>query len=197
MGYASFLKGKLKKVDHMQKRYPTSSVDVARVVVAMAEKHRCAISSLEEESGDERLHGIYHWQNTECLTKYEMLRTIADIVGIDVSGIDPDMVIPEAPRPEHSRLTCAKLEEALGGDPGRFRTKFRESLRESLMPFMVQATFAKNLTADSTRIQKEDLLALFELLAPDRFSRHTLEASFTMATESQVDNTVDYEHFIK
>ena len=66
--YDSLLHG-LTKADHGQKRYPTFTCGAAKVLRKMEEAH-CRGKNLK---------GVYHWQADECLTKYDMVRVIADI----------------------------------------------------------------------------------------------------------------------
>jgi len=123
--YAKLQKG-LAKADDLQKRYPTYTRDVARVLRAM----------IDARQQGAYIGGIFHWQGSECLTKYKMIHAMSNITGIDVSSVAPDVVVPSAPRPADSRLDCSRLEQLLGGDPMRFRTPFREALKECLQPLV-------------------------------------------------------------
>eukprot|EP00442_Polarella_glacialis_P035708 CAMPEP_0115061630 /NCGR_PEP_ID=MMETSP0227-20121206/8108_1 /TAXON_ID=89957 /ORGANISM="Polarella glacialis, Strain CCMP 1383" /LENGTH=686 /DNA_ID=CAMNT_0002446941 /DNA_START=82 /DNA_END=2142 /DNA_ORIENTATION=+ len=124
--YASVEKG-MKKVDHRQKRYPTSAEDVAKILFAMVDAQRKG----------QRLEGTYHWQSNECFTKYDMVEVIGEVTGINIKGVMPDRVIPAAPRPEDSQLDCSRLEADLGIHPSSnvFRRPFVDAIRSALAPF--------------------------------------------------------------
>jgi dTDP-4-dehydrorhamnose reductase len=116
--YDDLLNG-MTKADHVQKRYPTFTVDIARVIQKMLEVH----------CGGEKLCGIFHWQGNECLTKFDMVQTIARLEGIDASAVLADVSEPKFPRPHDSRLDCTRLTQELQIDPAHFRTSFQEALR--------------------------------------------------------------------
>jgi S-adenosylmethionine synthetase len=111
----------LDKADHTQKRYPTCTDDVARVIKKMVEVH-CR---------GKVLCGVFHWQSDECFTKYDMVQTIAELKGIDASAVIADMSVPRHPRPMDSRLDCGRLVQELEIDPMHFRTPFRDALEMS------------------------------------------------------------------
>jgi S-adenosylmethionine synthetase len=110
--------GEMKSADHWQKRYPTYTKDVARVVARMIEAHR----------EGERLTGTFHWQADECLTKFDMVQLIASLSDHDASGVAPKADPPAYPTPKDSKLDCCRLINALGIDPADFRTPIREAL---------------------------------------------------------------------
>lgn len=124
--YEELRKG-MKKADNLQKRYPTYTCDVARILQRMLEVHF---------GGRLLLSGAYHWQSDESWTKYEMVREIADIVKIDASAIDASTTAPKFPVPPDSRLDCSRLEKDLGIVAQEFRTPFREALRSCLVDFL-------------------------------------------------------------
>mmetsp|Transcript_1660 Transcript_1660/g.4909 ORF Transcript_1660/g.4909 Transcript_1660/m.4909 type:complete len:323 (+) Transcript_1660:57-1025(+) len=121
--YEDAVSGVMTKADHSQRRYPTCTEDLAKVVRRLVDINL---------SGQKPL-GFYHWQGDECLTKYDMVQAIGEVMELDVSGVQPDKVVPAAPRPEDSRLDCSRLEELLGGAEaaGPLRTPFRDSLRRA------------------------------------------------------------------
>lgn len=123
--YASLMRG-MTKADHRQKRYPTYTCDLAKVIRLMLEAHRAG----------HVLTGNFHWQSQECLTKYDMVSVIAGITGDSLAGVSPDTVVPAAPRPEDSRLDCSRLEALVGDEAARLRTPFREAIETVLRPFM-------------------------------------------------------------
>jgi len=118
----SDLQQSLHKADHGQKRYPTYTCDVARIIGKMLDT-RCA---------EKQLQGIFHWQADECLTKYDMVQAIAQVTATDASAVVADLAPPKFPRPEDSRLDCSRLALELDIDPAQFRTPFREGLMASL-----------------------------------------------------------------
>lgn len=126
--YLELQKG-VKKADHTQKRYPTYTLDVARILGKMIEVH----------FSGKKLNGIFHWQADECLTKYDMLMEIANIFQVDGSHIQKGMDQPKFPRPEDSRLDCSRLVEELGIDPEQYRTPFSTALRHSFSSFPNEA----------------------------------------------------------
>jgi len=112
----------LHKADHGQKRYPTYTCDVARVIGKM----------LDVRYAGKPLRGIFHWQGDECLTKYDMVQAISKVMGIDASGVVADLASPRFPRPEDSRLDCSRLALELNIEPSEFQTPFREALMASM-----------------------------------------------------------------
>jgi len=123
--YMELEKG-IQKADHVQKRYPTYTPDVARIIKKMLEVHFAG----------KPLGGIFHWQGNECLTKYDMVQTIASIMEVDASKIEASKAKSKFPVPPDSRLDCSKLEKMLDIAAADFRTPFRESLEYCLKTFM-------------------------------------------------------------
>jgi dTDP-4-dehydrorhamnose reductase len=119
----------LGSADHLQKRYPTCTKDVASILEEMMQAH-CR---------GNRIEGIYHWQGDECLTKYDMVNTIAEVQGIK-SDVLPNLEPPKFPGPADSRLDCSRLIEELGIEDrlALFRTPFREALGASLREHMTE-----------------------------------------------------------
>jgi dTDP-4-dehydrorhamnose reductase len=124
------LKKGLAKADHSQKRYPTYTKDIARILKRMVEVHCMG----------KPLHGIYHWQADECLTKYDMVQAIAELKQIDVSSVIADKSVPKFPRPEDNQLDCSRLIQDLSIDPEDFRTSFKVALQASLQSCEGNAT---------------------------------------------------------
>jgi len=114
------LKNGVRKVDDWQLRYPTCTTDVASVLRAMVDLH-CSGTSL---------WGIFHWQSNEQFTQFGMMRVVAEISGLDASGVTPIRATPLVPRPENCQLDCSRLEALLDG--GQFRTSFKDGLRVCL-----------------------------------------------------------------
>jgi len=112
----------LNKADHGQKRYPTYTCDVAKVMGKMLDVHHAG----------KPLRGIFHWQGDECLTKYDIVQAISEVMGVDASGVIADLSPPRFPRPEDSCLDCSRLALELNIEPAEFRTPFLEALMASL-----------------------------------------------------------------
>jgi len=121
----------VREVDAWQQCYPTSSADVAGVLVAMLRLHKFGEG--------ERLRGIFHWQGQEQFTWHEMMLLVAEISGLDASDIIAVHAPPAAPLPRDCRLDCSRLESVLGSDiTDGLRTSFRDGLRLCLAPFVVK-----------------------------------------------------------
>ncbi|KAJ2766117.1 hypothetical protein IWQ56_003841, partial [Coemansia nantahalensis] len=94
--------GKPTAVDAHQIRFPTCTEDVARVLVDMAEQRLPG--------------GIYHFSATEQMTKYDVCRVFADILGVGdtpmlVAAVDKPQQ-PVASRPDNAQLATDALERA-------------------------------------------------------------------------------------
>jgi len=124
--YEELLKG-IQKADHLQKRYPTYTRDVARILRRMLEVHF---------SGGQGLIGIYHWQTDECFTKYDMVQTIAAIIERDGSGIEASTAKPKFPVPPDAKLDCGRLVAELGIDAAHYRTDFKEAVADCLNTYL-------------------------------------------------------------
>jgi len=119
--YADLQSG-VREVDAWQRCYPTSAVDVAGVLAAMVGLH----------DGGERISGVLHWQGDEQFTWHEMMLLVAEITGLDASGVTAVRSTPSVPLPKDTRLDCSRLEGLIDGS--RYRTPFREGLRQCLAP---------------------------------------------------------------
>lgn len=122
------------RLDNWQERYPTNTEDLAEVLEAMAESY--ATCSRPSDFG-----GVFHWQASERHTKYTMATAIAEIAGLPTAhlvAVDDPPLPGSAPRPQFERMLCSRLEKLLGieGQPGRFRSSFRDSLRRHLAHFV-------------------------------------------------------------
>jgi dTDP-4-dehydrorhamnose reductase len=124
--YEELLKG-IQKADHLQKRYPTYTRDVARILRRMLEVHF---------SGGQGLIGIYHWQTDECFTKYDMVQTIAAIIERDGSGIEASTAKPKFPVPPDAKLDCGRLVTELGIDAAHYRTDFKQAVADCLNTYL-------------------------------------------------------------
>ncbi|KAJ1729708.1 hypothetical protein LPJ61_003396 [Coemansia biformis] len=89
-------------VDARQLRSPTCTDDVARVLVDMAQQRPAG--------------GIYHFSAPEQMTKYDMCRTFADILGVGATSmLVPATAKPQSPvadRPDNPQLATDALERA-------------------------------------------------------------------------------------
>lgn len=133
--YDDLQNGKIVSQDHTQKRYPTYTRDIARILVKILDTH----------FGDgPQLSGKYHFQSNECLTKYEMLMALADVVGTDASDIKASLADLPFPVPMDSRLDCSRLEKALNisSDDPDFRTPFKEALEVSMQEYLGAETLS-------------------------------------------------------
>lgn len=79
-----------------QKMNPILSMDLARITIRLAEKHK----------------GIFHVAGDTCLTKYEFARKIASYFELEhlVEGKTSDEMKQVAKRPKNGCLTCDELE---------------------------------------------------------------------------------------
>jgi len=123
--YQDLKDGLLKSADHSQKRYPTYTADVAKIIQKMMDVH----------SLGRPLEGIFHWQADECLTKYDMVQAVAELQHLDASAVVADKSAPKFPRPEDSRLDCSRLIEGLDITRGHFKTPFRDALHASFLQY--------------------------------------------------------------
>lgn len=127
------------KLDNWQERFPTRTVDVARVVEAFTGAY------VARDRTSEDFRGVFHWQANERHTKYTMAVFIAEIAGLDPSDlvrVDAAPAAGSAPRPQFERMSCGRMEkllEAAGeGKPEDFRADFRTSLAQDLALFLPQ-----------------------------------------------------------
>jgi len=125
--YEELRKG-MTKANHVQKRYPTYTCDVAKILRKIIEVHL---------SGKQSLSGIFHWQTNECFTKYDMVQVIGSIMDMETeaTNIEACKSTPRFPVPPDSRLDCSRLEQELGINPSEYRTPFREALGGCLRQF--------------------------------------------------------------
>lgn len=147
--YEQLREGRMAKADDSQRRYPTYTQDVARIIEKMIAAH--ASGSL--------LQGIFHWQTDECLTKYDMVHVIADLTRLDASAVLSDKSPPKFPVPQDTRLDCSRLIQVLDIDPADFRTPFREALRTSFLQYSIVASgTAKAYVGQPTEIDADRII---------------------------------------
>merc|ERR1712048_297834 len=75
----------------------------------------------------------FHWQGNEQFTWHEMMLLVAEITGLDATGVTAVRTAPSVPLPKDTRLDCSRLEGLLGSS--RFHTCFHSGLRACLAPF--------------------------------------------------------------
>ncbi len=110
-------------MEHWATRYPTHTSDVAAVLRQMTEL-RLAGGSLD---------GIFHWSGDEPMTKYDMARAFAPLLGFDPARLVPDAAPPPgAPRPKDCHLDSSALERLGIGQ----RTPFATALPAILAPHL-------------------------------------------------------------
>ncbi|KAJ2899761.1 hypothetical protein IWW38_000849 [Coemansia aciculifera] len=97
------------KMDAWQARFPTCTEDVARVLVDLSE--------ISVDAVGEGVAGIFHFSASEQMTKYDMCKVFARLLGMssDLSHIVPVFERPAAEqmasRPDNTQLSTAALEE--------------------------------------------------------------------------------------
>merc|ERR1719401_1487067 len=79
-------------------------------------------------------------------TKYTMAVAIAEVAGLSTEGfvrVDDAPAPGSAPRPQFERMSCKRLEKLLEDaketSPDGFRTDFKASLAEALLPHLSMA----------------------------------------------------------
>ncbi|KAJ2809510.1 hypothetical protein H4R20_000011 [Coemansia guatemalensis] len=94
-------------VDNVQPRFPTCTDDVARVLLDMVDMSVGPKHSLVE--------GVFHFSAKEKMTKYEMCKSFASILGVDIQNritpVNEKPAEPVASRPENSQLSTEALEQ--------------------------------------------------------------------------------------
>ncbi len=117
---AKFLKMKRPvHIDHKAIRYPTLVDDVATVIRQI----------IEYKLNHPEFSGTFHWSGDESFTKYEMVKLMANIVGVRsdhlIADINPSC---EAPRPQNCHLDSSELEKRGIGK----RTPFSKGIKKVL-----------------------------------------------------------------
>lgn len=112
------------KMNNHERRYPTHVADVATVCRQIADR----VLTTERKS----LAGILHWSGSECMTKYDMARRMAELAGLPTEHLVPVGAIPGGvPRPYDCHLDCSVLERMGIGQ----RTPFDEGVKAALRKF--------------------------------------------------------------
>lgn len=143
----------VRKADNRQKRYPTYTLDVAKILKRMLEVHFWR----------RPLRGIYHWQANECLTKYDMMVGVAKLLEIPSEEIVASMDPPKFPVPPDSRLDCSRLENELDiGDGATYRTPFREAIEHSFKFYFATELKAKMKVKDRMKYSSNEVESWME-----------------------------------
>ena len=110
-------------MEHWATRYPTHTADVADVLRQIVARRL----------RDPEFRGTYHWSGSEPMTKLDMARAFAPLVGFDPARLVPEPDRPGgAPRPKDAHLDTSALER-LG--IGR-HTPFAQALPAILAPHL-------------------------------------------------------------
>lgn len=118
-------------VDNWGKRFPTPVDDVSEILRLVVD----AMMHIDNPISGVRLHV----SSSEQCTKYELVRIMAEIIGLDASHIQPDSNPPAgALRPQNTQLNCTETWKVLGMEhPYKF-TPLRDGMEKALGPFMEQ-----------------------------------------------------------
>ncbi|OWA51732.1 Methionine adenosyltransferase 2 subunit beta [Hypsibius exemplaris] len=112
-------------ISNYERRYPTHAKDIAAGILVLAE------ARLKSDA----VKGIYHHSTAECLTKYEMVRQMAAVLGpswtLNHIKADSEKPTSGAARPFDAQLSCERLQQ-LGAPPC---VSFADGIREVLLPF--------------------------------------------------------------
>lgn len=82
---------------------------------------------------DSSVKHVYHWSGLEALTKYDMIKVIAEQLKLSSAHIIPDdKPSSGAPRPKNTRLSCNKLNDLKIGQ----HTQFSEGVVKSFKKFL-------------------------------------------------------------
>ncbi|KAJ1939792.1 hypothetical protein GGF37_004252 [Kickxella alabastrina] len=99
--------GKQTKIDALQARFPTCVDDVARVLLD--------ITSIGVRAVGKGVKGIYHFSALEEMTKYDMCRVFADILGIantaHLAAVTEKPKVADVSRPDNTQLSNAALND--------------------------------------------------------------------------------------
>ncbi|KAI8808118.1 hypothetical protein BJ742DRAFT_748021 [Cladochytrium replicatum] len=96
------------KMDHVQVRYPTNTIDVARVcrdLIVRAVK--------QDGARDTSISGVYQFSAKEKLSKYEMCEIFAGILNVPIAHIEAVVEqnkVAAVTRPHDCQLSTARLE---------------------------------------------------------------------------------------
>ncbi len=112
------------KIDNWGIRYPTLVDDIAVVCRQLAER------AYQQKA----FSGIWHWSNDQALTKYEMVKIMADILSLPTHHIiainQPEDTVP---RPYQNQFDCSDLISLGIGQ----KTDFTQWMKQHLMPLVM------------------------------------------------------------
>ncbi|MFB2685574.1 dTDP-4-dehydrorhamnose reductase family protein [Shewanella mangrovisoli] len=92
------------RVDHWAIRSPTSTADIANAIAKL----------IQRQADRADVSGIYHFSATQTMTKYQMLLSLGELLGIDTAHLLPEQTpMDSAKRPQDCTLSCGRL-AALG-----------------------------------------------------------------------------------
>ena len=119
-GLVSLLDQDQAPVDDWAIRYPTYVDDVALVCCQLAEKHQ----------QDPTLSGTWHWSGNEAMTKYDMVKVMADVLSQSINHITPlSEPADDVPRPYDCALDTQVLQAMGIGRHTPFATGIAKVLR--------------------------------------------------------------------
>ena len=99
-------------VDHWAQRYPTNTEDVARVCKDIALKYTAARTSGE---GLQTMPHILHFSSEDRMTKYDVCKMLAEILGVRLDKLEPNEVGNDpgasVQRPYDTHLSTRALKE--------------------------------------------------------------------------------------
>ncbi|KAL7641553.1 UNVERIFIED_CONTAM: hypothetical protein RMT77_007426 [Armadillidium vulgare] len=114
------LSEKEKSVSDYEKRYPSHTRDIARII--------CDLIKVNEQGTS--VSGIYQWSGKEQLTKYGMLKAMAEVFSLPFEHIKPDRnPSPGAPRPYDALMDNSKLDNLQISHHIDFKSGIKECLK--------------------------------------------------------------------
>ena len=138
------------KIDHVQLRYPIHAKHVASALDRFLGLYFMAIDvhsffldsdgsrsegqAVGEAPNDFR--GIFHISGRQCVTKYEMAYTMAEVLGIDASHMTPDASAATAQCPHHVQLSCGRLEKLRVVTPFNHKSDFKVDIKSAVQSFV-------------------------------------------------------------
>lgn len=165
----------ISKADHLQRRYPTYTGDIAKILRKMVEVHF---------GGQRKLSGVYHWQSDECLTKYDMVQVIAGVMDMDASQVEASLAKPNFPVPLDTRLDCSRLEQELQIDVAKYRVSFKEAVGHCLNEYLGEDTCRSRTASCGTpcgidlskqkTVPTEEATRILDILGASQHLRHSV-----------------------
>ncbi|MEL4281402.1 SDR family oxidoreductase [Shewanella mangrovisoli] len=110
------------RVDHWAIRSPTSTADIANAIAKLILRQLHAVD----------VSGIYHFSATQTMTKYQMLLSLGELLGIDSAHLLPEQTpMDSAKRPQDCTLSCGRLAELGIYSELAFKTGLTQALSQS------------------------------------------------------------------